>query len=172
MRVLEGEGFDWRSGGFRQQAGTTQRLLLHADVSVYVLKGPWLPCELHENIRNACRQLSVTTTHYYVWDSLVLHPYLMCEHLISEQLALICCSSGKTFISHQGGPALILSDCSWHSSCWMGLGSELCAAQSNSSVENHFFKDLALCTEALSCWNRTGGSPNFSHKFASILYQI
>jgi hypothetical protein len=49
----------------------------------------------------------------------------------------------------------------------MGLRSGLYAGQSSSSTlisTNNFCMDLALCTGALSCWNRKGPSPNCYHK--------
>ena len=52
----------------------------------------------------------------------------------------------------------------------MGLRSGLCAGQSSSSTSistNYFCMDLALCTGALSWWNRKGPSSNCCHKVGS-----
>ena len=51
--------------------------------------------------------------------------------------------------------------------CLMGWRSGRCAGQSSYStpiLTNHFCMDLALCTGALSIWNRKGPSPNCCHK--------
>ena len=51
--------------------------------------------------------------------------------------------------------------------CSMVLRSGLCAGPSSSSTPtstNHSCMDLALCTGALSCWNRKGPSPNCYHR--------
>ena len=54
--------------------------------------------------------------------------------------------------------------------CSIRLRSGLCAGQSSSSTPNpliHVFMHLALCTDAQSCWNWKGPSPNCSHKVGS-----
>jgi hypothetical protein len=54
--------------------------------------------------------------------------------------------------------------------CLMGLRSGMCAGQLSSYEPistNHFCMDLALCTGALSCWNRKEPSPNCCHKGGS-----
>ena len=73
-----------------------------------------------------------------------------------------------TDVAHLGLPR---SGCSNSSQRWlMALRSGLCARQSSSStpiLTKHFCMDLALCTGALSCWNRKGPSPNCCHNVGS-----
>lgn len=61
---------------------------------------------------------------------------------------------------------------SWSQKCWTRLRSGLCAGQSGfftPNWESNFFIDLALCTGALSRWNRKGLSLNCCHKVGSTL---
>jgi hypothetical protein len=60
--------------------------------------------------------------------------------------------------------------CNSSQRCSMGLRSWLCADQSSSStpiLTNDFCMDLALCTGALSCWNRKRPSQNCCHNVGS-----
>lgn len=103
------------------------------------------------------------------------HHNHMCEHRVCPHFAAITASThlGRFYvIIWNATKALVKSGidvgweglvCSQHSNssqgCSLGLRSGLCAGHSNSStptLAKHVFMDPALCTGALSCWNRFG----------------
>jgi hypothetical protein len=130
---------------------------------------------------------------YTTWPEVCGH--LLVEHLIPTSWTLICCWSHlccyNSFPSSGCGDLLPFSHKSisevghWCFAIRAGLQSTFqCIPNLFDVVKvralcrsvkffhtpistNHFCMDLALCMGELSCWNRTGPSPNHCHKFGS-----
>ena len=86
-----------------------------------------------------------------------------CFHSATRALVRLGTDVGRLGLAH--------SRCSNSSQrCSMGLRPRFSVGQSSSSTPistNHFYTGLALCTGALSCWNKKGHSTNCCHKVGS-----